>query len=94
MRRHMSRNKNLVLHMRKQWWDKEVAQAWQARREANRAHLRAVKTKDPEVCSDKRQDYVKVKHEMQALVQMKLANANSNMLRDLREEGKPMAAKF
>ncbi|KAH7984354.1 hypothetical protein HPB52_019743 [Rhipicephalus sanguineus] len=90
----MSRNKNPARHTRKLWWDTEVAQAWQARREANRAHRRAVKAKDPEVCSDKWQHYVKLKHEMQALVQMKLANANRQMLQDLREEGKSTAAKF
>ncbi|KAH6947831.1 hypothetical protein HPB50_021639 [Hyalomma asiaticum] len=47
MRRHMTRNKNPTRHTRKPWWDK-VAQAWQARREANRAHHRGVKTEDPE----------------------------------------------
>uniref|UniRef100_L7LU83 Putative tick transposon n=1 Tax=Rhipicephalus pulchellus TaxID=72859 RepID=L7LU83_RHIPC len=94
MRRHMSRNKNPARHTRKLWWDKEVSQAWQARREANRAHRRAVKAKDPEVCSNKWQHYLKLKHEMQALVQMKLANANRQMLQDLRDEGKSTAAKF
>ncbi|KAH6948156.1 hypothetical protein HPB50_023106 [Hyalomma asiaticum] len=47
MHRHMTRNQNPTSHTRKPWWDKEVAQAWQARREANRAHRRAVKTEDP-----------------------------------------------
>ncbi|KAL3198234.1 hypothetical protein MRX96_014469 [Rhipicephalus microplus] len=48
MGRHMSCNKNPVRHTRKEWWENEVAQAWQARTAANRAHRRAVKAKDPE----------------------------------------------
>lgn len=94
MRRLMTRNKNPARHSRKQWWDNEVAQAWQARREANRAHRRAVKAKDPEVCSNKWKHYLKLEHEMQALVQMKLANANRQMLHDLRDEGKSTTATF
>ncbi|KAH7982429.1 hypothetical protein HPB52_005000 [Rhipicephalus sanguineus] len=49
IRWHMTRSKNPARHSRKQWWDNEVAQAWQARREANRAHRRAVKAEDPEL---------------------------------------------
>ncbi|KAH6941007.1 hypothetical protein HPB50_011999 [Hyalomma asiaticum] len=94
MHRHMTRNKNPTRHTRKPWWDKEVAQAWQARREANRAHRRAVKTEDPEVCSHKWKYYLKLKHEMQALIQVKLANANRQMLQELRDEGRSTAAKF
>ncbi|KAH6945790.1 hypothetical protein HPB50_009948 [Hyalomma asiaticum] len=88
MHRHMTRNKNPTRQTRKPWWDKEVAQAWQARREANRAHRRAVKTEDPEVCSHKWKYYLKLKHEMQALIQVKLANANRQMLQELRDEGR------
>lgn len=71
-----------------------MAQAWQARREANHAHRRAVKTEDPEACSKKWKHYLKLKHEMQALIQMKLANANRQMLQDIRDEGRSTAAKF
>ncbi|KAH7957459.1 hypothetical protein HPB52_019096 [Rhipicephalus sanguineus] len=94
MRRHMTRNKNLVRHSRKQWWDNEVAQAWQARREANHANRRAVKAEDPEVCSNKCKHYLKLNHEIHALLEMKLANANRQMLHDLRDEGKSTAPKF
>ncbi|KAL3214579.1 hypothetical protein MRX96_034852 [Rhipicephalus microplus] len=64
---HMSRNTNPVRHAREQWWDNEVTQTWKARREANRAHHRAVKAKYPEVCNEEMQHYVKLKLEMQAL---------------------------
>ncbi|KAH6925625.1 hypothetical protein HPB50_008073 [Hyalomma asiaticum] len=94
MHRHKTRNKNPTRHTRKPWWDKEVAQAWQAHREANRAHRRAVKTEDPEVCSHKWKYYLQLKHEMQALIQVKLANANRQMLQELRDEGRSTATKF
>ncbi|KAL3214639.1 hypothetical protein MRX96_034803 [Rhipicephalus microplus] len=95
MRRHMSRNKKPhAPHVQTVGGIRKSLRGGRHGREANRAHRRAVKSKDPEVCSDKWQHYIKLKHEMQALVQMKLANANRQMLQYLQEEGKSMAAKL
>ncbi|KAL3235907.1 hypothetical protein MRX96_022336 [Rhipicephalus microplus] len=53
-------------HHRKTWWDKEVAVARHARREANRSHRRAVRTKDAVQTEVAWQRYLQFKRDMQA----------------------------
>ncbi|KAH7972898.1 hypothetical protein HPB52_018512 [Rhipicephalus sanguineus] len=79
---------------RKPWWDKEVAEAWHARREANRSHRRAVKMKDAVQTDVTWQRYLQLKRDMQALVQVKLSKSNVLFLQKLKSEGRNAAQKF
>lgn len=93
MQSHMCTNRILASHARKVWQDKEVAQVWQASQEANCAYRRTVKAKDSEDW-DKWHHYLKLKHKMQALVQINLANDNRTVLLDLQDKEKSTASKF
>ncbi|KAL3217638.1 hypothetical protein MRX96_032268 [Rhipicephalus microplus] len=75
-------------------WDSDVEEAWKRRREANREHRRMVQSSDTEACAATWQRYLELKHEIQALVQAKIAEYNMKLFQSLREEGKNAAQKF
>lgn len=58
---------------RKGWWDKEVQEAIVARRTANRLHRAAAKSSSVEECIRAWKEYIRLKREMRALVQVKIA---------------------
>ncbi|XP_075744098.1 uncharacterized protein LOC142802898 [Rhipicephalus microplus] len=79
---------------RKGWWDEEVQGALSARRTANRLHRAAVRTSPGEECMSTWEEYLRLKREMQILVQSKRAQYNSRQLRDITEAGRNGANKF
>ncbi|KAL3187216.1 hypothetical protein MRX96_025529 [Rhipicephalus microplus] len=59
-----------------------------------REHRRIVQSSDTEACAATWQRYLELKHEVQALVQAKIAEHNKKLFQSLREEGKNAAQKF
>lgn len=94
MKPHMVQNKKSTCTRRNAWWDKEVADAWRARRQANRDHRQAVKTMDGDATAATWKRYLQLKQDMQTLVQVKLAEANRRLMKDMRDDGKSAAQKF
>ncbi|XP_077564456.1 uncharacterized protein LOC144179908 [Haemaphysalis longicornis] len=94
MRKHMVRDKGHGRASKKPWWDGQVAAAWQARRNANRVHRRAVRDKDSVAAAEAWDTYLQRKHEMQAIVQAKMADANLALMKNIRTGGKSAAQKF
>ncbi|KAL3243900.1 hypothetical protein MRX96_019489 [Rhipicephalus microplus] len=92
--RHMVPDRRSTRALKSSWWDSDVEQAWKRRREANREHRRMVRSSDTEACAATWQRYLELKHEVQALVQAKIAEYNKKLFQSLREEGKNAAQKF
>ncbi|KAL3201352.1 hypothetical protein MRX96_042953 [Rhipicephalus microplus] len=59
-----------------------------------REHRRMVRSSDTEACAATWQRYLELKHEVEALVQAKIAEYNKKLFQSLREEGKNAAQKF
>ncbi|KAH6945884.1 hypothetical protein HPB50_010474 [Hyalomma asiaticum] len=76
------------------WWDREVEVAWKERRHTNREHRRTVKGLDTEVCAEKWAVYLDQTHNVQALVQCKIADYNLRLIQSIRQEGRSAAHKF
>ncbi|KAH7965447.1 hypothetical protein HPB49_007795 [Dermacentor silvarum] len=79
---------------RKGWWDKEVQEAFVARRTANRLHRAAAKSSTTEECIRAWEEYLRLKREMRALVQVKIAEHNGKQLKSIIETGGNGAKKF
>ncbi|KAL3178503.1 hypothetical protein MRX96_038399 [Rhipicephalus microplus] len=91
--RHMVQDRRSTRALKSPWWDSDV-EVLKRRREANREHRRMVQSLDTEACASTWQRYLELKHEVQALVQAKIAEFNKKIFQSLREEAKNAAQKF
>ncbi|KAH7941361.1 hypothetical protein HPB49_012701 [Dermacentor silvarum] len=79
---------------RKAWWDQQVKTALEARRAANRAHRKAVRSLSTEECHQAWQEFLKRKKDMQQIVQKKITESNQKQLRTITEAGRNGPQKF
>lgn len=94
MRKHEVRTGSRGGPQRKRWWDREIKEALEKRRAANRAHRHAVKNLTASECLLAWEEYLRCKRAVQQLVQCKIAENDQRQLEEITAAGRSSTRKF